>query len=158
MIHPISTVESTEIHVSQPSVTLPASQLPYGMPMHYFSGQTVTPTNTLAAQQTYSDPLTSIHGSANFRRTYELENSTPAYSTHTYNIPSAPPRNTMPHIGPITDEMFDRYVQRWQHRQQSVRPTPSTGQIGSPQPVRPVVSTGSPGHAILNQQIASTST
>ena len=66
----------------------------------------------------------------------------------------------MPHIGPITDEMFDRYVQRWQHRQQPVRPTPSTGQTGSPQPVRPVISTGqtgSPSHATSNQQIASTS-
>ena len=130
MIHPISTVESTEIPVSQPSVTLPASQPPYGMAMHYFSGQTVTPTNALAAQQIYSYPLTSIHGSANFCRTYELENSTPPYSTHTYTMPSVPPRNTMPHIGPITDEMFDRYVQRWQHRQQPVRPTR--------QPVRPV--------------------
>ena len=50
-----------------------------------------------------------------------------------------PPRDTMPHIGPITDEMFDRYVQRGQHRQQLVRPTPSTGQTGSPQPVRPVL-------------------
>ena len=47
---PISTVESTDIPVSQPLVTLPASQPPYGMPMHYFSGQTVMPTNALAAQ------------------------------------------------------------------------------------------------------------
>ena len=104
----VSTVESTEIPISQPLVTLPASQPPYGMPMNYFSGQTVTPTNVLVAQQTYSDPLTSIHGLANFRRTYELENSTLPYSTHTYNMPSVPLRNTMPHIGPITDEMFDR--------------------------------------------------
>ena len=61
----------------------------------------------------------------------------------------------------MTDEMFDRYVQRWQHRQQPVRPTPSTGQTGSPQPVRPVISTGqtsSPSHATSNQQIVSTST
>ena len=50
---PISTVESTDIPASQPSVTLPASQSPYGMPMNYFSGQTVTPTNALVAQQTY---------------------------------------------------------------------------------------------------------
>ena len=67
----------------------------------------------------------------------------------------------MPHISPITDEMFDRYVQRWQHRQQPVRPTPSTCQTGLPQPVRPVVytigQTGSPGHATSNQQVASTS-
>jgi len=67
----------------------------------------------------------------------------------------------MPHIDPMTGEMFDRYVQRWQNRQQPVRPTPSTGQIGSPQLVRPVISTGqtcSPGHATSNQQIVSTST
>ena len=47
---PVSTVESTEIPVSQPSVTLPASQPSYGMPMIYFSGQTAMPTNALAAQ------------------------------------------------------------------------------------------------------------
>ena len=124
MIHRLfSTVASTEIPVSQPSVTLPVSQPQYGMPVHYFSGQSVTPTNALVAQQTYSDPLTSVHGSANFRRTYELENSVPPYSSHTHNMPSVPPRTTMPHIGPIMDEMFDRYVQRWQHGQQPVRPT-----------------------------------
>ena len=50
---PVSTVESTDIPVSQPSVSLSASQPPYGMPMHYFSGQTVTTTNALVAQQTY---------------------------------------------------------------------------------------------------------
>ena len=129
--------------------------------MNYFSGQTVTPTNMLVAHQTYSDPLTSVHGLANFCRTYELENSMPPYSTHTYNMSSIPTRNTMPHIGPITDEMFDRYVQLRQHRQQPVRPTPSTDQTGSPQPVRPVVSTGqtgSSGHSAPNQQIVSTST
>jgi hypothetical protein len=53
----------------------------------------------------------------------------------------------MPPIGPITDEMFDRYVQRWQNGQQPVRPTPTTGQTGSPQLVRAVVSTG---HAVPN--------
>ena len=135
---PVSTIESTEIRIPQSSAILPTSQPPYGIPMNYFSGQTVTPTNALVAQQTYSNPLTSIHGLANFRRTYELENSTPPYYTHTYNMPSVPPRNTMPHIGPITDEIFDSYVQRWQHRQQPVRPTSSIGQTGSPQPVRPV--------------------
>ena len=110
---PVSTVKSTDIPVSQPSVTLPASQPLYGMPMNYFSGQTVTPTNALVAQQTYSDPLTSVHGSAGFRRTYQLENSMPPYSTHTYNMPPVPPRGTMPQFSPIIDEMFDRYVQRW---------------------------------------------
>jgi len=49
-ISPDSTIASIEIPVPQPSVTLPASQPSYGMPMHYFSGQTATPTNTLAAQ------------------------------------------------------------------------------------------------------------
>ena len=157
---PVSTVVSTEIPVPQPSVTLPASQPPYGMPMHYFSGQTVTPTNALVAQQTYSDPLTSVHSSANFYRTHELENSTPPYSTYACNMPPVPPRSTMPQSGPMTDEMFDRYVQRWQNKQQPVRPTPSTGQTGSPQPIKPIVSIGqtsSPGHATSNRQIASTS-
>jgi hypothetical protein len=86
-----STVGTTEVPVPQPSVTLSASQPPYGMPMHYFSGQTVTPTNALVAQQTYSDPLTSIHSSVNFRPTYELENSIVPYSTHAYNMPTVPP-------------------------------------------------------------------
>ena len=137
-ISPDYTVETTKVHVPQPSVTLLASQPPYGMLMHYFSGQTVMPTNVLVAQQTYSDPLTSIHSSANFRQTHELENSTPPYSTYACNMPPVPPRSTMPQSGPMTDEMFDRYVQRWQNKQQPVRPTPSTGQTGSPQPVRPV--------------------
>ena len=122
--HPISTVESTEIPIPQPSATLPMSQPPYGMPMNYFSSQTITPTNVLVAQQTYYDPLTSAHGSANFHQTYELGNSTPPCSTHNYNMPPVSPRSTMPHIGPIMDEMSDQYVQRWQHMQQPVRPTP----------------------------------
>ena len=88
---PISTVESTEIPIPQSSATLPTSQPSYGILMNYFSGQIVMPTNVLVAQQIYSDPLTSIHGSANFRRMYELENSTPPYSTHTYNMPLVPP-------------------------------------------------------------------
>ena len=82
-ISPDSIVETIEVPVPQLSVTLPMSQPSYGMPMHYFNGQTVTPTNALVAQQTYSDPLTSIHSSTNFRRTYELENSKPPCSTHT---------------------------------------------------------------------------
>ena len=49
-ISPVSTVELSEVPISQPSVTLLASQPPYGMLMHYFSGQTVMPTNALAAQ------------------------------------------------------------------------------------------------------------
>ena len=56
-ISPDSTVASTEIPVTQPTVTLPVSQPTYGMPMYYFSGQTVTPTNALVAQQTYSDRI-----------------------------------------------------------------------------------------------------
>ena len=91
-ISPVSTVETTKVPVPQPSVTLLASQPPYGMLMHYFSGQTVTPT--------YTDPIVSIPGSTNFSRTNELV-------THGSQIP---PRNSMPPIGPISDEMFDRYV------------------------------------------------
>ena len=90
-ISPDYTVETSEVHVPQPSVTLLASQPPYGMPMHYFSGQTVMPTNVLVAQQIYSDPLTSIHSSANFRPMHELENSIVPYSTHAYNMPMVPP-------------------------------------------------------------------
>ena len=93
---PNSTIASTEIPVPQPSVTLPASQPPYGMPMHYFSGQTVTPTNALAAQQIYSYPLTSITNSANFFQMNELENSMLPYSTHAYNMPTVPPRGNIP--------------------------------------------------------------
>ena len=37
-ISPVSTVETTEVPVPQPSATLLVSQPPYGMPMHYFSG------------------------------------------------------------------------------------------------------------------------
>jgi hypothetical protein len=60
--------------------------------MHYFSGQTVTPTDAMVAQQTYSDPLTSIPSSANFRQMYEMENSSPPYSAHAYNTPLVPPQ------------------------------------------------------------------
>jgi hypothetical protein len=158
---PVSTVVSTDIPIPQPSATLPTSQQPYGMPMNYFSAQIVTPTNALVAQQTHSDPLTSIHSLANFRRMCELENFTPSYSTLAYNMPPVPPRGATPNIGPITDEMFDRYVQQWQNWQQPVRLTPSTGQTGSPTPVSLVISTGqtgSPGHATTNQQITSTPT
>ena len=90
-ISPVSTVETSEVPVSQPTVSLPASQPQYEMPMHYFSAQTVTPTNALVAPQTYSDPLTSIHSSANFRPMHELENSIVPYSTHAYNMPMVPP-------------------------------------------------------------------
>ena len=62
---PVSTVESTEIPIPQPSATLPVNQPQYGMPIHYFSGQIVTPTNALVAHQTYSDPLTSVQLSPN---------------------------------------------------------------------------------------------
>ena len=49
-----------------------------------------------------------------------------------------PPRNSVPHIGPMFDEMFDRYVQRWQNWQRSVWPTYQPGQTGSPRPVQSV--------------------
>ena len=48
-VSPVSTIESTEIPVSQPSATLPTSQPPYGMPMNYFNGQIVMPTNAYHA-------------------------------------------------------------------------------------------------------------
>ena len=96
------------------------SQPQYGMPMNYFSGQTVTPT--------YTDPIMSIPGSANISRTNEF----------IQYIPPEPPRNSVPLIGPISDEMFDRYVQRWQNWQRPVRPVYQSGQTGTPQPVRPV--------------------
>ena len=46
---PVSAAITFEVHTSQPSATLPVSQPQYGMPMHYFSGQTLTPTSTLVA-------------------------------------------------------------------------------------------------------------
>ena len=158
---PVSTVVSTDIPIPQPSATLPTSQPPYGMPMNYFSAQIVTPINALVAQQTHSDPLTSIHSLANFRRTNELENFVPPYSTHAYSTPHVPPRSALVPIGPITDEMFDRYVQRWQNRQRPVGPTHPTGRTGAVQLVRPVAATGqtsSLGHVIPNQPTASIST
>ena len=124
------------------------------MPLNFYGSQTVTPTNAMVAQQTYSDPLATVHSSANFYQTNELENFVPSYSTHTYSTPPVPPRSTMLFIGPITDEMFDRYVQRWKDRQRPIRPTHQTGQTGAPQPVRPVVPTGltgSPHHTVPNQ-------
>ena len=111
------------------------------------------PTNALVARQTYSDPIASVHSSANFRRTNELENIVPPYSTHAYNIPKVPP-DVPCHISVLS-------------RTKCLSDTCNDGKIGSNQsdrphqPVRPVVSTGqigSPDHAISNQQIVSTST
>ena len=82
-------VSTSEFYVPQPSTAYPTSQPQYGMPMNYFSGQTVTPT--------YTDPIMSIPGSANISRTNEIVSY----------IPPEPPRNSVPHIGPISDEMFD---------------------------------------------------
>ena len=90
------------------------SQPQYGMPMNYFSGQTVTPT--------YTNPIMSISGSANISRTNEL----------VLYIPPEPPRNSVPHTGPISDEMIDRYVQRRQNWQRPVKPVYQSGQTGSP--------------------------
>ena len=53
-------------------------------------------------------------------------------------MPPVPPRNSVPPIGPISNEMFDRYMQHWQNWQRPVRPTYQSGQTGSPQPVHPV--------------------
>jgi len=133
-------VSTSEFYVPQPSAASPTSQPQYGMPMNYFSGQTVTPT--------YTDPIMSIPGSANISRTNEIVQYTPPESS----------RNSVPHTGPISDEMFDRYVQCWQNRQRPVRPVYQSGQTGSPQPVRPVVPTGPSGQFVPNQREVSTST
>jgi len=98
----VSTIATSEFYVPQQSAASPMSQPQYGMPMNYFTGQTVTPT--------YTDPIMSIPGSANISRTNELVSY----------IPPEPPRNSVPHTGPISDEMFDRYVQRCQNRQRPV--------------------------------------
>ena len=136
-------VSTFEFYVPQPSATSPTSQPQYGMPINYFSGQTVTPT--------YTDPIMSIPGSANISRTNEIVQYTPPEIS----------RNSVPHPGPISDEMFDRYVQRWQNRQRPVRSVYQPGQTGSPQPVRPVVPTGPTGPSgqfVSNQREVSTST
>ena len=36
-------------------------------------------------------------------------------------MPPEPPSNSVPLIGPISDEMFNQYVQRWQNWQRPVR-------------------------------------
>ena len=82
-------VSTSEFYVPQPSAASPTSQPQYGMPMNYFSGETVTPT--------YTDPITSIPGWANSSRANEIVSY----------IPPELPRNSVPHIGPISDEMFD---------------------------------------------------
>ena len=50
-------ISTSEFYVPQPSAASLTSQPQYGMLMNYFSGQTVAPT--------YTDPIMSIHGSAN---------------------------------------------------------------------------------------------
>ena len=57
-------VSSSEFYVPQPSAASPMSRPQYGMPMNYFSGQTVTPT--------YTNPIMSIPDSANISRTNEI--------------------------------------------------------------------------------------
>ena len=64
----------------------------------------------------------------------------------------------MPPIGPISDERFDRYGQRWQNRQRPIGPTYQSGQTGYSQPVRPVTPTGPSSHSVSNQREVSTST
>ena len=53
----VSTVATSAFYVPQPSAVSPVNQPQYGMPMNYFSNQTITPI--------YTDPITSIPGSAN---------------------------------------------------------------------------------------------
>ena len=65
----------------------------------------------MVAQPTYSDPITSIPSSTNIHQTNELANVVPPYYNYTYNQPLVPPGGIMAPIDPITDEMFDRYLQ-----------------------------------------------
>jgi len=119
----------------------------------YFSSQTVTPTNVIGAQHTYSDSIVSIPSSANLSRMNE--HAIPPYT------PPVPPRSTMAPIGHTSDEMFYRYVQQWQNRQRPVGPFPQSGQTRSAQSVRSVAVTGPTGphnHVAPNQHNASTST
>ena len=58
----------------------------------------------------------------------------------------------MPPIGPISDEMFDRYMQHWQNWQRLVSLTYQSDQIGSPQPVRLAALTGLSGQPVSNQR------
>ena len=110
----------------------PLSQPQYGMPMNYFSGKTVI--------STYTDPIMSIPSSCNISQTNEL----------VPYMPQAPRRSSMTPIGPISDEMFDQYVQHWQNRHRSVGPTSQSNQTGSPQQVRPVVAIGPTGYTVPN--------
>ena len=86
----------------------------------------------------------SIPGSANISRTNEIAQYTPPEIS----------RNSVPHIGPISDEIFDQYVQRWQNRQRPVRPVYQSGQTGPP----PTGPTGPSGQFVSNQHEVSTST
>ena len=61
---PVSAAITFEVHTSQPSATLPVSQPQFRMTLNYFSSQTVTPTNAMVAQPTYSDPIARIPSSA----------------------------------------------------------------------------------------------
>jgi len=85
----VSTIATSEFYVPQQSAASPMSQPQYGMPTNYFNGQTVTPT--------YTDHIMSIPSSANISRTNKLVSY----------IPPEPPKNSVPLIGPISDEMFD---------------------------------------------------
>jgi hypothetical protein len=79
---PIPNVIISEIPASPTSAAVHMSQPQYGMPMGYFNGQTVTPTNMTGAQYTYTDPIVSVPGSANISRTNELVS----------HMPQVPPR------------------------------------------------------------------
>ena len=131
----------------------------FGMPLNYYSGQTVTPTNVMVAQPSYPEPITSIPSSADIRRTNKLANFVPSYCTFARSTPPIPHRGTIAPIDPIWDEMLDRYLQRWQNRQRSVRPQSSL--TGIVQLVRPISGTGltsSPSQVAPNEHNASTYT
>jgi hypothetical protein len=142
---PVVSSVTSEIPISKPSAASSMDQPKFGMPLNYFSGPTVTPTNAMVAQPSYPKPITSIPNSADIRRTNELANFVPPYCTFAHSTPPIPPRGTIAPIVPISDEMFDRYLQRWQNRQRPVEPIPQSSVTSIAQSVRPVSGTGLTG-------------
>lgn len=67
----------------------------------------------------------------------------PPYCTFAHTTPSITSKGTVAPIGPLSDETFDRYLRRWQNRQNPVRLAGESGQTGpgSRAPPQPNVST-----------------
>ena len=91
----VSTIATSKLYTPQPSAASLVSQPQYGMLMHSFNGQTVRPM--------YTYPIMSILNSTIISQINEL----------VPHMAQVPHKSTVPPIGPISDEMFDRYVQRW---------------------------------------------